>query len=167
MEKEKVACSSILAWKIPLTEEPDGLTQQLKDSTIHSSVLGTFGLLTSLSNILPILDGGALRNYRSFSQISILICLEKCFSRLGINFLHSLLLNFTSIKQHLPQSTKSVQIGGITIQPQEMPVSETVSFCLALWEVYSLFFLLPQPHLHIRLRFLRKVSCWNFFFPEG
>ena len=48
-----------------------------------------------------------------------------------------------------------------------MSVGKPVSFCLALWEVCSLFFLLPQPHSHIRLRFLREVSCWNFFLPES
>ena len=53
------------------------------------SALGTFSPLTSLSNVLPILNDGALRNYRASSQSSLLICLEKRLSRLGMNLLQS------------------------------------------------------------------------------
>lgn len=42
--------------------------------------LSAFSPLTSLSNVLSILNNGALRNYRGSSQFSLLIGVEKYFS---------------------------------------------------------------------------------------
>ena len=36
----------------------------------------------------------------------------------------------TTIKQALPQGTKTVQIVGISNEPQNIPVSEQIPFCL-------------------------------------
>ena len=56
-----------------------------KESDTNVSTLSGFSPLTSLSNILPILNDRVLRNYKGSSQFSLLISLEKHFSRLGIN----------------------------------------------------------------------------------
>ena len=60
-----------------------------KEIVTNVSTLGIFSLLTSLFNILPILNNGAPRNYGRFSQSSVLISLEKHFSKLGMNLFQS------------------------------------------------------------------------------
>ena len=46
---------------------------------------GSFDSLSSLSNILSVLNDGALNNYRSSSQSSLNIALDKHFFRLRMN----------------------------------------------------------------------------------
>ena len=107
--------------------------------------------LTNLSNLLPILQKGAPRNCRASSPSS--------FNWLGETFLQTgdeslsilndtratfLVFNTIIIKQPLPQNTKTVQMLDISNGPQEVPVSEFIPFCLALWEILTLSFLISS-----------------------
>ena len=54
LEKEMATCSSILAWKIPRTEEPGGLSymgSQESDTTEHTCTHGQFLLYSSLLSL--------------------------------------------------------------------------------------------------------------------
>ena len=81
---------------------------------------------------------GALRNYSSSSQSSLLISLEKYFFQIGDEIFLVLIdtgatlsgLHPTVIKQPLSWNTKTVQIVGICTKHQEFPVSELIPFCL-------------------------------------
>ena len=101
--------------------------------------------LTNLSNLLPILQ----KELQGIFPIS-------SFNWLGETFLQTrdeslpilkdtratfLVFNTIIIKQPLPQNTKTVQMLGISNRPQEVPLSELIPFCLALWEILTLFFL--------------------------
>ena len=55
------------------------------------------------------------------------------------------MLDPTAIKQPLPQSTKTVQIVGITNEPQEVPVSEPVPICLGPLRDTHPFLLISPP----------------------
>ena len=61
----------------------------LEKSTTNISALNAFSPLTRLSDVLLVLHDGILRNGRGSSQPSLLISLEKHFSRLGINLSQS------------------------------------------------------------------------------
>ena len=57
--------------------------------------------------------------------------------------------NSTAVKQPLLQSTKTIQIVGISNEPQEVPVSEFIPFCLGpLRDTYS-FLLSSSAPIHL------------------
>ena len=102
----------------PFPSEPPGKYLLLlhsqdtgKEIVTNLSASGTFSRLTSLFNILPILNDWAPKNSRGSSQSFLLTGLKKHFSRLGsissspdTRVTHSVIKPST-VKQPLPQST--------------------------------------------------------------
>lgn len=73
----------------------------------------------------------------------------------------------TRIKQPLPWSTKTVQIVGISNEPQEVPLSEPIIFCLRVFSLrISTLFSLDLPSLH-NIRPSQRSITLNFFLPKG
>ena len=79
--------------------------------------------------------------------------LEKHFSRLRRSLLQSWhwshTLHPTTVKQPPPQRTETVQIVGLSNDPQEVPVSERVPFCLGPLRVRHFFSPSVPPPLFI------------------
>ena len=102
------------------------------------SMSGAFSSLTSLSSVHPVPGDGAPSKYGGSSQSSLFIGLnispdgDEPFPVLtDAGTAHSV-LSPTTIdgKQSLPWSTNTVQIMGISNEPQKVPVSESIPFCL-------------------------------------
>lgn len=117
---------------------------------------------------------GTLRKYRSSSQSSLLIGLEKHLSRLRmIPFSPDTratlpVVNPPITKQTLPWSPKTAQIVGISDEPQEVSVSKSISFCLCpLGDTHLFLFSSSISITIITLRLLWGVLCQHFSLPKG
>ena len=76
-----------------------------------------------------------------------------------------LVLNLTTIKQPLPQSTKTVQVMGISNKPQQIPVPEPIHFSVGPLKDKHPFILSSSAPIHLLGQNL-KSTMLEFLSPK-